>query len=668
MNKEHHLNLNSRTSNSADFIRTDEFISHVNNDDILTYENEELSYCFEYNNVPLKRKSADTSTNAHGYQMLDFCKSNDLFILNGRFGEDKISPKLTCKDSSTVDYFISSAYNFAHIAALKVFDFSPLYSDAHCPITLHIGKCPQTIPPYKEINACITPKMKMKLWDKEKKDLFTQNLNRSFIADIDALLNVLLSAENVTVSDISSVMNDINDTFLNTCETTFGFSKSTPHKIDKPVRPWFNAECHQARNAYNKIRRLYNKNKTLHNKNMLKNLSKRYKSTLSKNARRFRNQRAERIRGLKNSNPKEYWRILNSGSKQKTKMAPLNDLFEYFKTINGAEINDTVPDLGGHNNPINEEINVPITADEITQAVKKLKNSKSPGTDDVLNEHIKSSLDLMLPVYLKLFNIIFDNGVVPDTWLIGNIIPIYKGKGDTNSAENYRPITLLSSLGKLFTAIINKQLSDYLESTNTIRDNQSGFRPGFTTTDNIFIINSMIDIFKSQKKKLYCTFVDFKQAFDRVWRNALWAKLNMFNINGKCLNVIKNIYENSKSRITTTEGPSAFFPCNIGVRQGDCLSPLLSTLFLNDLEHYLNQHTPGIDFDYIDDDITILLKLFILLYADDTVLFGESPEEHQNTLNAFQKYCEIWNLTINTEKTKVMIFSYGRISKNVHFI
>ena len=102
--------------------------------------------------------------------------------------------------------------------------------------------------------------------------------------------------------------------------------------------------------------------------------------------------------------------------------------------------------------------------------------------------------------------------------------------------------------------------------------------------------------------------MDFKQAFDRVWRDALWAKLNKFNINGKCLNVIKNIYENSNSRITTTEGPSAFFPCDIGVRQGDCLSPLLFTIFLNDLQQYLNQHTPGIDFDYIDDEITIYLN------------------------------------------------------------
>ena len=91
---------------------------------------------------------------------------------------------------------------------------------------------------------------------------------------------------------------------------------------------------------------------------------------------------------------------------------------------------------------------------------------------------------------------------------------------------------------------------------------------------------------------------------------------------------------------------------------------MLFTLFLNDLEHFLHQHTPGINADYIDDDISVFLKLFILLYADDTFIFGENPEEHQQSLNAFQKYCEIWKLTVNTEKTKVMIFSNGRISNN----
>ena len=234
---------------------------------------------------------------------------------------------------------------------------------------------------------------------------------------------------------------------------------------------------------------------------MLKKFSKNYKNTMSKNVRRFQNQRAEKIRGLKSSNPKEYWRILNSDSKQKPKVAPLNEIYEYFKNVNGVEINDTVPNIDTGDNSTNEEINSPVTVDEITQAVKILKNNKSLGNDDLLNEHLKSSLDLMLPIYLKLFNITLDSGVVPYTWLIGNIIPIYKGKGDVRSAENYRPITLLSCLGKLFTAILNKRLSNYLESNNIIGDNQSGFRSGFTTTDNIFIINCLTDIFKSQKKE-----------------------------------------------------------------------------------------------------------------------------------------------------------------------
>ena len=169
--------------------------------------------------------------------------------------------------------------------------------------------------------------------------------------------------------------------------------------------------------------------------------------------------------------------------------------------MNVVDINDTVPNTDIDDNSTNEEINSPITVDDIIEAVKILKNNNYPGNDDLLNEHLKSSLHLMLPIYLKLFNIILDSGVVPDTSLIGNIIPIYKDKGNVSFEENYRPITILSCLGKLFTTILNKRFSNYLESNNIIGDNQSDFRFGFTTIDNIFIINCLIDVFKSQKKK-----------------------------------------------------------------------------------------------------------------------------------------------------------------------
>ena len=213
---------------------------------IYWHENAEISHYFESNKVSLVRKSADTSINVYGYQMLDFCKSNDLFILNGRFGEDKIFPKLTCKDASTVDYFISTPQIFTHIADFHVHDFSPLYSDSHCPIALHLGNCSGT--PGTEIRGCANSKTKLNLWNKEKKEIFTENLNRSFIADIDARLNFLSCAENVTVSDINSVVNYMNDDFLKTCETTFGYTKNTHKNVDKPPRPWFNAEWHRMSN------------------------------------------------------------------------------------------------------------------------------------------------------------------------------------------------------------------------------------------------------------------------------------------------------------------------------------------------------------------------------------------------------------------------------------
>ena len=203
---------------------------------------------------------------------------------------------------------------------------------------------------------------------------------------------------------------------------------------------------------------------------------------------------------------------------------------------------------------------MPISEGEITEAVKSLKRNKSPGIDDVMNEHIINTLNFLLPVYVKLFNIIFNHSIIPENWLLGNILPIYKNKGDIYNPENYRPISLLSCLGKLFTTIINNRLSKYAETFNVLSDCQAGFRKGYSTTDNLFIINSLIEIFKSKREKLFLAFVDFKQAFDTVWRDGLWQKLNTYHINGKCYNLIKNLYNNIKSRITTPEGSSVFFP------------------------------------------------------------------------------------------------------------
>ena len=157
------------------------------------------------------------------------------------------------------------------------------------------------------------------------------------------------------------------------------------------------------------------------------------------------------------------------------------------------------------NNP--STINKQISADEIMEAIKQLKYHKAAGVDSIVNEYIKSTATLLMPVYVKLFNTIFDNGVLPDEWHTGIIIPIFKNKGSRLHPENYRPITLLCCCCKLFTTLLNNRLTLFIEEHNTISEEhntiseaQTAFRKGYSTLEHIFTLHHLINILKKGKR------------------------------------------------------------------------------------------------------------------------------------------------------------------------
>ena len=167
-----------------------------------------------------------------------------------------------------------------------------------------------------------------------------------------------------------------------------------------------------------------------------------------------------------------------------------------------------------------------------------------------------------------------------------------------------------------------------------------------------------------KKKKLFCCFIDFEKAFDKVWREGVWYKLLMNKIDGKIYNIIINMYKGIKSRIQFKGEFSEYFLCQNGLRQGENLSPLLFSLYLNDIEQFFIQNNiTGLECITRENEnnLNIYLKLFILLYADDTVLMADNPEQLQREINIFSDYCKIWKLKVNTEKTKIVIFSKGRL-------
>ena len=305
-------------------------------------------------------------------------------------------------------------------------------------------------------------------------------------------------------------------------------------------------------------------------------------------------------------------------------------------------------------------------ADEIISAINILKTNKAHGSDNVLNEYIKSTKDVFLPIYIKLFNYILQTGSILETWLVGRIFPIYKNKGDIHEPENYRGISILSCFGKFFTSVLNNRLTEFVTNLKAINKNQAGFRKNYSTIDHSFVLKNDIDLNLSNKKVLYCAFVDFQKAFDSVWRVGLWDKLVKTGIEGKFLKIIHNLYSNIKSCIFANGANGANFGFYTGVRQGEILSPLLFSLYVNDMEQYFLDN--GCNFLGHTDFVEKSFKLLILLYADDTVIMADNPILFQKSLESPQTYCEKWKLTVNITKTTVMIFRKKKDTvKNVFY-
>ena len=267
----------------------------------------------------------------------------------------------------------------------------------------------------------------------------------------------------------------------------------------------------------------------------------------------------------------------------------------------------------------------------LKSALKQLKQNKTAGLDLLLNEFFIYGKITLIPILTKLFNNIFSCIYFPSTWSDGLILPLHK-KGTVDNVENYRGITFLSTLSKLFTKMLNERLNLWAGSNSVYIEAQSGFRSNLGTVDGIFVLHSIANWCLSNKKKLYCVFLDYSKAFDNVVRDNLWYKLLKVGIRGKMITMLQSIYSSVKSRVRGSSSVTKSFECTFRARQGDSLSPLFFAMFVNDIEEHLRRAgSNGIDLG--------IVKLFILLYADDGVLLSESAPGLQSALDSLYKYC-----------------------------
>ena len=297
---------------------------------------------------------------------------------------------------------------------------------------------------------------------------------------------------------------------------------------------------------------------------------------------------------------------------------------------------------------LSEVLNADITESELLACIKKLKNGKAIAEDCVLNEFLKSASLMLRKAILKLFNECLEHGVYP--WNTALITPLHK-KGDKYDPNNYRAIAVGSNLGKLFSSILLERMIAFRNERCPDPINQLGFCKGGQTSDHILTMNTCIQKYLGKKEYMYACFIDYQKAFDTVCREALLYKLYNLGINGRFFECLKNMYSNSKAKIKLLNKVSDTIDVLIGTEQGHPMSPELFKCFLLELSGNLD-NIPGVKSPVLSNK-----QITHLLWADDLVLLALDAASLQTLLNEVFNYCTLWGLTVNLEKTAVLVFN-----------
>jgi hypothetical protein len=300
--------------------------------------------------------------------------------------------------------------------------------------------------------------------------------------------------------------------------------------------------------------------------------------------------------------------------------------------------------------------NTDISEDEIRIALKHFRKGKKPGPDCILPEFFIYGIDSFIHVLVKLFNRLFVTKEYPASWCESLIVVLHK-KGDVNSTDNYRGISLQNVLSKLYCSVLVARLNFFAYMYQKISESQSGFKVGYSTVDNAFVLRSIIERYIHRKRgKLYVAFVDFQKCFDTIDRSLLWQTLRNSGVKGRLFYALQSMYTSVKACIRCNNERSQYMNCTIGLKQGCLASPILFSFFIDELEHVMNNsEITGIQ---LHPDIT---QIMLLMFADDLALLSDTIVGLQRQLNVLSDFCTTNKLKVNEAKTKVLVFKSGGI-------
>ena len=286
--------------------------------------------------------------------------------------------------------------------------------------------------------------------------------------------------------------------------------------------------------------------------------------------------------------------------------------------------------------------NISITPKMVKKAITNLDSSKAPGPDCIPVLVLKNCEPELSYILAKLFNKFLKESCFPDCWKVSSVVPVFKNVGERSTAKNYRPVSLLSVVSKVFEKLVNDRIVDHLEICGLFSDFQYGFRSSRSTADLLTVVSDRIARAFNRSGATRAVALDISKAFDRVWHAGLLHKLKSYGISGQIFGLISSFLSKRRLWVVLDGKSSQEYPVNAGVLQESILGPTLFLLYINDLP----------------DDVICN----IAIYADDTALYSKCDKAFdlwQQLELASELESDLWD-TVDWGRKWLVYFNAGK--------
>ena len=300
----------------------------------------------------------------------------------------------------------------------------------------------------------------------------------------------------------------------------------------------------------------------------------------------------------------------------------------------------------------------------MVSALYRMKGSKAGGKTGILPEMVKSCGGLLLEYLMDLFQTVRMEGRAPEEWRDAILIPIPK-KGDLSYCDNWRGISLLDTVGKLFAKVIQAQLQSVVE--DVLADSQCGFRSGCGCVDMIFCARKLMEKAREHRSDLFMLFVDLRKAYNSIPRQALWQVLHKYGIPTQLIQLIQSLHEGIKAEVAVGGTTCPVVEVNNGLRQGCTIAPSHFNLYFNLVMGAWRSRCQSIGVDVLykfggklvgqRTRRPLQTTVTELLFADDAVVVASGREDMERAAYVLDEVTTEWGMTTSLVKTKLLVVS-----------